>query len=38
VERQGQELIYSLNTTVLQEFAAALLALLGVRGEESDEV
>jgi len=38
VDRQGQELIYSLNTTVLQEFAATLLALLGIDEEESGEV
>jgi len=38
VDRQGQELIYSLNTTVLQEFAATLLALFGIDEEESGEV
>ena len=35
VERQGQELVYSLNTTVVQEFMATVLALLGeVRDED----
>ncbi len=28
-ERRGQELIYSLNATVIQEFLAGLLSLLG---------
>ena len=34
VERQGQELYYSLNTTVLQDLATEFLGLVG---EESDE-
>ena len=34
VERQGQELIYSLNTTVIQEFLAEFIAWLGEAGDE----
>lgn len=34
VERNGQELIYSINTTVMQDFLADILALLG--GQENE--
>ncbi len=34
VERNGQELIYSLNTTVMQEFVAGLLELFGGQDEQ----
>ena len=33
-ERQGQEIIYSLNATVMQEFLATLLELFGVEENE----
>ncbi len=34
VERSGQELIYSLNTTVLQEFLSDALAFFGVNQDD----
>lgn len=34
VERNGQELIYSLNTTVMQEFLASLMAHFGGRHDD----
>lgn len=34
VERNGQELIYSINTTVMQDFVANILALLGGNDDE----
>ena len=33
-ERQGQEIIYSLNATVMQEFLSAFLELFGVNDDE----
>ena len=33
-ERNGQEIIYSLNTTVMQEFVATLLQLFGVNEDD----
>jgi ArsR family transcriptional regulator, arsenate/arsenite/antimonite-responsive transcriptional repressor len=35
VERNGQELIYSLNTTVMQEFLAGLMDLMGGKSDEA---
>ena len=35
VERNGQELIYSLNTTVMQELLGSLMDLLGGKSDET---
>lgn len=35
-ERRGQEWVYSLNTTVVQEFMATVLELLGHGGEQDE--
>lgn len=35
-ERRGQEWVYSLNTTVVQEFMASVLELLGHRGDDDE--
>lgn len=35
-ERRGQEWVYSLNTTVVQEFMATVLELLGDRGDDDE--